>query len=163
MLAGASVALCIVVLVSAAKAPSTTPYLAMGAAAAAAGGAGAVVQLAKRKVPFNAAAHGAIVLGVAFLTILPAGALRYTYGSEGSLAITLTASPLSLNFGTPSSITGEISLYNDGATTVRVLPRYEVRVTDPSGLPLPQVWDGCVIPASVATCSKAPSWDARVP
>ena len=155
LLAGASVALCVVVLVSGAKAPSTTPYLAMGASAAASGGAGAVLQLAKRKVPLKPAARAAIVLGVAFLTLLPAGALRYTYGSEGSLAITLSASPLSLNFGTPSSITGEISLYNDGATTVRVLPSYEVRVTDPSGLPRPQVWDGCTIPAPPAPTERA--------
>jgi hypothetical protein len=92
---------------------------------------------------------------VAFLTVLPAGALRYTYGDDGSLAITLSDAPLVLTFGTPSSVSGTISLYNDGATTVRVLPRYEVRVTDPAGLPRPQVWGACTIPAQPAPTEHA--------
>lgn len=146
-LTGTSLALCIVVAVSAARAPSTTPFMACGAAAAVAGVAGAAVEVSKRRIPMSAAVHAAIVLGVAFITILPAGAVRYTYGSTGSLAITLTAAPLNVAWESPAVLHGTISLYNDGATTLRVRPIYEVRVLDPTGSPRPLVSAACQIPA----------------
>jgi hypothetical protein len=140
----------VVVAVAGARAPSTTPFLAGGAAAAAAGAAGAAVQVARRRLPLSSAAHAVIVLGVAFITVFPAGAIKYTYGSTGSLAISLIVSPASADWGSAVTLTGEVSLYNDGSTVVRVRPIFEVRVQSPLGVPRPRVWEACTLPAAPA-------------
>jgi hypothetical protein len=138
--------MCIVVAVAGARAPSSTPFFAAGAAAAVAAAAGAVVEVARRRLPLKGAAHAAIVLGVAFITIIPAGAVKYTYGSTGSLAISLTASPAVVSWGSTSALVGEVAVYNDGGTTVRVLPSFSLRVSDPGGLARPQFRQGCAVP-----------------
>ena len=129
--------LCLVVLISGARAPSMTPFLAAGAGAAGAGSAGAVLQLTKRRLRLPSAARVALVLVTALLVALPAGGLKYSYGSTGSAAIALTLlSPTTIDWESSSALSGEVSLYNDGDTTLRVRPVFDVRVSDPSGLVL---------------------------
>lgn len=144
-LAAIAGALCTVVAIAGPRAPSATPFFAAGAAVAVGAVAGALLQLSKESLRLHPAAHAAIAVGVAFIAVLPAGLLKYTYGSEGSVVLTMNAAPLYFNFGEVSLISGELSLYNDGATTVRLRPIMEVRLADRTGQPRPQIIEGCTV------------------
>ncbi len=145
-LAAISIALWVVVTVASARAPSATPFLAAGAAGAGAGAAGLVLQLAKPRLKLGPVLRAAAVIAVALAIAMPAGAVKYTYGGTGSVAVSMSFSPVTLEHGATTPFAGTIVLVNDGSTTVRVRPHFEVRVTDPTGFVLPFVWDGCAIP-----------------
>ena len=139
----AAVALYLVVAVAGARAPSVTPFLAAAGGAAGASAAGIAVQLAERKLKLKLPAKLCCIALVAVLLLFASGGTRYTYGSVGDLAVTLEFSPPSIGSGSASAISGNITLFNVGKTTVRVNPHFELRVTDPMGASVLRFSQGC--------------------
>ncbi len=137
-------ALYLVVLVAGARAPSATPFLAAAGGAAGAASAGIAVQLAQRKVRVKAPLKVAAIAVTAVLLLFSAGGARYTYGAVGDVVVTLEFAPASVVSGSSASVTGNLTLFNVGATVVRVNPHFDLLVTDPQGGPVLRYFQGCI-------------------